>query len=258
MRRYKQHKKFKENLWRCGKIIIFLLLIGGTGWLSIEAGRFLKTNSLFQIESISFENSDLMDHPRVKEVLNSNYNLNIFGFNIQGLKNTLEQIPQVKTVTVRRRFPNIVQIEITKRQPVILLNNKGSLYAVDDGGYVFPRMEGEKIWDLPVITGIDDQNSEDSLSDRKEIKLALKVNEYIKRGNDGNLPLELSEIHFGDFDGFYLYVFNPRLEIRLLEDDFQKELENLALVLANLGDKIESVDSVDLRFKGKAFIHLKG
>jgi len=261
VKKIRKQKQFEQRLLRSGKIIGIVFVICGVSWLGGEAKRFLNTNSFFQIESISFEENNLLKQTEAQEVLDSNYNLNFFGFNLSGLKNKLEKIPQVKNVTVKRKFPNIVQIKIEERAPVFILNLKDSFYGVDRDGYLFPQFKERSNWDLPVITGLDNKYLEDCMGNKKilpEFILALKINAYIKE-NCSRLPMELSEVHFEEkSDGFSLYTFNPRLELRLLKDDLERELENLSVVLLDLRNKDDLTASIDLRFKEKVFVDLKG
>ncbi len=245
MNRHKRKKQLRVKSARAGKIIGLILIIFGLAWLLMETRKFLETDSLFQIENISFECDSLRNQPEVREILNSDYNLNLFGFNLSRLKKKLEKIPQVKEVIIRRRFPNIVEIKIEERKPVFILNREDSFCGVDKAGYVFPQLKGKFRWDLPVITGRD-----------KEIYLALKIISYLETNRA--IPWELSEIHFGKFDEIYLYTFDPRLELRLTKGNLERGFKNLSLVLADLGRPLTLVDSIDLRFQEKVFVHLKG
>ena len=241
------------------KLTGLLFIIFGVYWLSLEARRFLKTDSLFQTGHIFFEKSNLLNHPEVMKISEANYNLNIFAFNLWKIKKTLENIPQVRKVIVKRKFPNIVEIRLEERKPLFLLNWKESFYGVDKDGYIFPQLEGNPCWDLPVITGLNDKYLENFFSAGEilpEIILALKINDYFKGNRPG--PLKLSEVHFGDFDEFSLYTFNPRMGLRFTKDGFKKGFENLDLVLADFDRGAGSIDSMDLRFPEKVFIHLKG
>ena len=259
MNRHKRKKQLRAKSARAGKIIGLILIIFGLAWLLMETRKFLKTDSLFQIENISFECDSLRNQPEVRKILNSDYNLNLFGFNLPRLKKKLEKIPQVKEVIIRRKFPNIVEIKIEERKPVFVLNRKDSFYGVDKDGYVFPQLKGKFRWDLPVITGRDEEALGISIGSNKvspEIYLALKIVSCL--GTNKAIPWELSEIHFGKFDEIYLYTFDPRLELRLTEGNLERGFENLSLVLADLGRPLALVDFIDLRFQEKVFVHLKG
>ncbi|MEA3369590.1 MAG: FtsQ-type POTRA domain-containing protein [Candidatus Ratteibacteria bacterium] len=259
MNKHKRKKQLRVRSARAGKIIGLILIMFGLAWLLMETKKFLKTDSLFQIENISFECDSLRNHPEVREILNSDYNLNLFGFNLSRLKKKLEKIPQVREVIIRRRFPNIVEIKIEERKPVFILNREVSFYGIDKDGGIFPQVKGTFRWDLPVITGRDKDALEISIGGNKvspEICLALKIASYMETNR--TIPWELSEIHFGKFDEIYLYTFDPRLELRLTEGNLERGFENLSLVLADLGRPLALVGSIDLRFQEKVFVHLKG
>ena len=259
MNRYKRKKQRRAKSAGIGKIIGLILIIFGLTWLLHETKKFLKTDSLFRIENISFECDSLRNQPEVREILDLDYNSNFFGFDISGLKKELEKIPQVKEVIIRRRFPNIVEIRVEKREPVFILSREGFFCGVDKEGYIFSQSKGEFRWDLPVITGLDEDALKISIASSKvlpEVRLALKIASSIETNRE--VPWQLSEIHFGKFDEIYLYTFGPRLELRLTESNFKRGFENLSLVLADLDKPLISGDSMDLRFQEKVFVHSKG
>ena len=250
----------KHKVVRWIKIITLILAISGLSWLFFEGKLFLKTNALFEIENISFEETDLLAHPQIQTILESNLNLNIFGLNISNLKKRLEEIPQASQVIVQRSFPNIIRVTIEEREPVCLLKGRDSFWQVDKKGFVFLPLEGKFSWNLPVITGLKEENLIKYRKERNvspEIRLALEIKERFEEKNF-NLPLELSEIHFGRLDEIVIYTFTPRLELRLSRERFKEEFENLDLVLADLDKKGLEAQSVDLRFLDKVFVHLKG
>lgn len=261
MKHYRKRKLFREKLIKIGKFIGIILIISGISWLSIETKKFLKSDSLFQIEGISVEQNSLLDYPEVQKILDSNYNLNIFGLKLLSLKKKLAEIPQLENVVVKRRFPNIVQIKIEEREPVLLLKWENTFYGVDDEGCIFPQLKGKFRWDLPVITGLDNRDIEifpgSSSESLPEIFLALEINKYFKDSNM-NLTLALSEAHFEKFDEIFLYTSNPRLVLRFLENNLEKGFENLSLVLADLDEKVNEIEAIDLRFQEKVFVHLEG
>ena len=82
---------------------------------------------------------------------------NIFNLNLKKLKKKLEFHPRIKSSHVNRELPDKIIINITERQPIVLLNSKKEishwLYEVDKEGFIIGEYPNICNYNLPVITG---------------------------------------------------------------------------------------------------------
>ena len=72
------------------------------------------------------------------------------------------------------------------------------------------------------------------------------------------IGLEVSEIHLAGYDEVYIYTAEPALELRLNRGNLEGSIENLAIVLQNRKENLDSIDYIDLNIAGKVFVHERG
>lgn len=69
-------------------------------------------------------------------------------------QNLFAELPYVKAIKVRQRFPNTVVIEVTERTPAAKLVNSGISYIIDEDAYLLDYTALGDGYRLPVINGI--------------------------------------------------------------------------------------------------------
>ena len=145
-------KVYLPRLWPyrfAGNLIILALIFSVmTGIYVVKSnfvGRKLISVSDYFINftsKIGFTVDDILIHGRVKtplseikNVINLHIGDNIFVPDIHQMRADLEQLPWVKTATVRRSYmPNIIRIDITERQIQAIWQHKGKFFPVDTDG----------------------------------------------------------------------------------------------------------------------------
>ncbi len=145
---------FLPKLWPYRLIgNLLLLIVTGATALGIH---IIKTNFVGQkLTSISgyfydltsklgFTVDDVLVYGRIKtpmeeinNVVNLHYGDNIFGPDVHQLQADLEQLPWVKSVTIKRSYmPNIIKITLKERQVKAIWQSNNNFYPVDTEGNV--------------------------------------------------------------------------------------------------------------------------
>lgn len=140
--------------------------------------------------------------------------------------------PWVARAEVRRRFPPALDVDLTERRAVALVE-LGGLYLVDGRGEVFKRAAPGDGLDLPVVTGIDRDAWLERRAEAAPLlagALALAAAWSAER-LDGRAPL--SEIHVDPEYGAAV-VTAEGTEIRLGQRDLEAKLAKLARLLPTL------------------------
>jgi cell division protein FtsQ len=78
---------------------------------------------------------------------------NIFAVNTSASQNALADQPRIAKATVRKQYPNKLQVQIQERVPVAILAYGGSYLEVDKAGYVLGVLADNQPLTLPLITG---------------------------------------------------------------------------------------------------------
>jgi len=150
----------------------------------------------------------------------------LFTVNLGNIQKRILRFNWIKTVRVRRKFPDTIQIHITEREPLAILLTK-KMYLTDKGGNIFKKLEKGDPRDLPVITGLESTfikqypNLAKTYFDFTVAMLIfLQDQEFYKAD-------PVSEIHFDPILGFTIFTKNRNTEIYYGRNDFVKKQQSL-------------------------------
>ena len=115
------------------------------------------------------------------------------------LRRSLELIPWVKTVVVRRVLPDKLMIDIEEREPVAFARvAQGTLLIDGEGILLENNPENLSQSDFPVILGMESGYVPEVLRrNRERIALYQQLMRSLNRGGAG-LSRDLSEVHLQD------------------------------------------------------------
>lgn len=105
------------------------------------------TEKILNIEG----NKEISDDMIVK-TLNYKRSLPLCVYNTKIMKNHIEELLQVKLVSVKKRYPHSIDIHIVERQPIAQWLDKGKYHLVDDTGIAYKTVR-QKQSELPLIEG---------------------------------------------------------------------------------------------------------
>ncbi len=87
--------------------------------------------------------------------------LNIFSFRYgRSELNILKNYPYVKEVVVKYKIPDRVVINVTEREPVVLVPYYGTYLLMDKEGYIVDTTKSREDKNLPVVNGFNFENYE--------------------------------------------------------------------------------------------------
>lgn len=195
--------------------------------------------------------------------------VNIEELNLVFIQDRISKHPEIKKVFVSKNPPNELVIEVYEKRPLAIVNVGNQLNLVDEEYELFPFKNFEKLYDLPVITGIK-QFSQQQIEDKSylnDLKTAvfITMNAFKK---SKFLYNQISEINVSDTGRIVLFtndksvpVYFPRSEKNNISDPFyQKEITGKLVVLKNFfGKSYESlkdkkIEYVDLRFDNQIIV----
>jgi|WetSurMetagenome_2_1015567.scaffolds.fasta_scaffold95381_2 cell division protein FtsQ len=194
--------------------------------------------------------------------------VNIDDLNIMFIQDRILKHPEIKKVYVSKNPPSQIIIDVVEKRPVAIVNSGNELYLVDEEYEMFPFKNYEKIYDLPVINCIGQENFQPGRKEKEEdLKLAIFIvlNSYIK---GKFLYNQISEINMADSEKVVMYMndnnlpfYFPRYKERKISDfDYQKEILQCITIFKNFIEKMHSEISeksyayVDLRFNGQIIV----
>lgn len=147
--RVKDYKKRIKRNRRRRKILFFSFLL-----LCIFI--FILYAPFFNIKEIRCVGNDIMTDEELIAVSTIGYDYNVFRTSIKKAERLVETIPYVKKASVKRKFPNIIEINITKSEVFGYIPlNEGYIY-IDENSKMLEYSQVPPEKNVPVIqnTGV--------------------------------------------------------------------------------------------------------
>jgi cell division protein FtsQ len=166
----------------------------------------------------------------------------------------MEKHPWVKSVKLRRRFPDTLLVRAEKETPAALVVMDEIYYYMNRGGEVFKKVDVTDEVDFPVITGVSRQGSET----REQLQRVAYIMRILE-SQEGLWSLrELSEIHVKRHAEMSLYFAHLGAEIKIC-DSFEDKIDRLKKVAKHLSktDRIHQVTGIDLNAADGAVVSFR-
>jgi len=163
----------------------------------------------------------------------------IFGINIIEARKSLVVLPWVRDVSISRRLPDMITVELKERVPVALWQYQKEISVIDREG-VFLTSDNLNIWKhLPLVVG------EDAPEHMNELLALLKVEPEI-------LNVLVSAVRMGG-RRWDLHLKNG-ISVKLPEQDQALALRRLALLVEQGNILNRNVKRIDLRQSEKVVV----
>lgn len=226
-KRNKRNKKVKNIL----KILLLLgVIIGGT--------IFSMTSPIFNIKEIQVTNNNITPSDTIISLSELKLDENIFKFNKYNVKNKIKENAYIEDVKIHRKIPNVVQIEITQRQPKYSIDFMGKYAYINSQGYILEVTDTNN--GLPIIQGISTNeeeivpNSRLNEDDLTSLENIIKIMDIAK---ENNLDTKVTSIDITNKNQYSIYIQEEKKRIHLGEN-------------TNLGNKMLYAISIMEKEKG--------
>ena len=115
--------------------------------LSVTASAGFKVNDIFVTGRERIPAADLIAHLDIRQ------NAPIFSVDIAQAQQSLSEIPWIQSVSVTRRLPGTIYIDIKERAPAALWQYQKKLSVIDRTGRVLTSKDLQNYKDLPLVVG---------------------------------------------------------------------------------------------------------
>lgn len=162
----------------------------------------------------------------------------------------------VKEVDVKRKFPSAVEISVTKRVPVAMVN-LGEVYLADKSGFLWELQSGV-YWDLPLINGIKDTLIHDKrVIDAAYKDMLMKSLRVLRMREEKGMPL-VSQIEFlKEGSEAVVKIRSGVAFARISTDEMEKGIRRVGEILEYSSYSRPVVLMVDLTYNNMAFVKTK-
>ena len=233
---------------------VSLLVVFLAGALLLLAA-YVSRSSLFELagtDGIILTGSHFVTREEVAAAVGAGAEPNLFRLSIEGARRQVEAIPWVRSASLRRVYPNRLQVDLTERAPIAFVNLGGGVKLVDTEGVTLEKPAAAS-FDFPVLTGID---SSMSLADRRA-RLALFeqfAQELKLRANAAGWLV--SEADLSDLADLKALLVEGRqtILVHFGDKDFGERFDAFLALLPQVERASPSVDAVDLRYRGQVVV----
>lgn len=161
---------------------------------------------------------------------------------------SLEQRPWVKSVSLKKNFPDRLQIQIETKKPLALAMDRGQLLFLDHEGSTIDRVTPAflKSYDLPVISWERDMNA---FSWKRREVVAM-----IERLRRELVTRDISQIGLGAYPFFRVFLVAPKTEVLLNWETWEMQLPRLTQLLNHPPRQLGALAKIDLTSAKKAIV----
>lgn len=165
--------------------------------------------------------------------------VSLFDLDLDLIEERLLTEPWVRSVHLQKRFPQTLSIQVTFRQPKALLQEEGGQLAyVDGNGTVFGTLDLQASSDLPVISGILRENTQE-ISDALSLLEAWEQNEGVKTA-------QIAALDYTVEDGYQIWVTY----------EISKQKDNMSRSRVRFGQKVDGEFEVQVNRVAQVFQYL--
>ena len=229
---------------------LFLIIVGVghyTGsflrfnnWLKSEVLK-ITTDAGFKVDEILVTGRVEISTEDILSKLTIKRDMPIFGLDIKEAQKSLSDIFWVKEVSISRRLPNIVFVELKERTPAALWQRHNKIHLIDDDGVILSIDNLKKWKNLPLIVG---KGSREKVA---ELSFLLKAEPVIAREI-------VSATRVGDRR--WDFKLKSGILVKLPEKDVEFALRRLVTLEEEKGIFNKNISLIDLRQPEKMVVRL--
>ena len=173
----------------------------------------------------------------IEQLVESDY----FSIRLGAIKTVLEDLPWIKTVDVRRVWPNSILININEKQAVAYWQNKELL---SSDAKSFNPKEIKSIGHLPRLSGPEDK-AEFVMNNYHQMNRILRA-----------VGLNIESLYLEDRYSWQL-ILNNKMTVRVDVKKSLEKIKNMVSLLKRVSiEELEEIKSIDLRYEnGMAISH---
>ncbi len=224
----------KKLIYNLVPIVIVLTILALVPIGVYFSYKFVVSSEHFALSQISVKGTNRINDSRLLEHMSVFPGMNVFDIHTERALHAAKLQPWAKEVSVKVRYPNALDVEITEHLPAAIVDFRMGLMFVDAEGALITEASHKDLENsgeskgLPYVSGTSRLNS----ADAAEIFLdAIAI--YRQMDEMGFAPL--SELNYDENLGFSAILFDGK-EIRVGRDEFEKRLKRAKRVLSQDDD----------------------
>lgn len=238
--RFKKHK----NVLLIARNAASLLLI-----ISIAVSLYFliysnPLKSVFPVKHIIFSGNKHLTDDELKTFSCIKKGESLLSFSSEEICNRMLKSPWIKSVSIKKIFPDTLLMTIKESEPFALLEMNEHLFLIDDQGNLLEEIKDKSVPFLPVITG-------DPFKDRQSLKEAINLANAM---NQKGLSTQREHIEIKAYKPNEITAVIDGLVVKIGEGQYEDKIDKLLKLEEDIKKMGLNVDYIDLRFSGRAFV----
>ncbi len=227
-------------------LVVFLVTAAGAAVYS-----WLGHSRLFSVRDIDMNRCAYVTREEVSGILSGASQGNIWSLSSRDIGRRLLSHSWVRSVSVRKAFPDRLVVRIEERKPAAMIN-LDALYYVDDQGTIFKRLTAYDPKNFPIVTGFSrrDLTARDAVS----LQNLRRTLELLRWTESGVLRQNVSEVHFDAQEGYTLVTRDSGLQLKVGTMEFREAMRRIEEAMPKLSSLRQARSIVDLKTAGRIFV----
>ncbi len=239
----------RASLAHVGRAVRFVLVFGLLWGGGYAFSRYLRESEHYRVKRIRVDGTWGLSPETVIEASSITTADNILFLNPREVAGRVESLPQVKSCSVTRIFPDVVALSIVERYPLaaIVVNNR--IFEVDETGMALEEiMPGEDYYG-PLITLYPPLGTIalGEPVERPGLLKGLSVWRAFSK-TDMAAEVEVSELAVFNANDIRMYCDDLDFEIRWGRGGHELQAERLDILWKELAGSLPCTEYLDLRF----------
>lgn len=200
--------------------------------------------SAFHVRSVVITGNEHLTDEELKSMAGLSSNENLFRVSSRKISSKMTESPWIRSVAVRKEFPDRLLIHIREAEPFALLDMKGKLFIVDDRGAMLEELGEIAVPFLPVISS-NPYREKEAFLEAITLAKAIKNTGLLSRKDHIEIISHKSQEMSVNIDG---------IVVKVGAGEYAEKLARLAEIEQEIKNRNISVDYIDLRFANRVLV----
>ena len=209
-----------------------LLVVGLTGVAFASAYSWLTRSPLFTVRTVDMNRCANVSHEEVWAIVRGGGSGILWSVPSKEIARRLSGHPWVRSVSVRKSFPDRLVVRIQERTPVAMVN-LDVLHYLDEEGRPFKRLTAYDPKNLAIVTGFS--REELLRKDPVTVRDLRKTLDLLRGVEAGALRQNVSEIHFDVQDGYTVVTRDAGLQLKVGTMDVKEAIRRIEAATQDTG-----------------------
>jgi len=237
------------------RMLFLLMSVTTTILLIIALLSYAEAFKVFSLESVKILGNEIVSANEIFKLTGFSFGDDMLAVDLLSAAARLESNPFIRKAAVSRELPNTFSIAVIERKPFAFIA-LDELYCTDLNGHLLP-FRSHKIFDLPVITGIEELKLP-AYGSKINNRLFQKALNVVKILGEGSIPLysAISEINLTPDGEVSLIGARKGTRIYLGKSGYENKLDRIRSLMATVKPigGLARYHYVDLRFDNQVIV----